>query len=580
MRPSLRRYLGIWIFVAASGCNVFDNPVGAEASSCTTNQQCSDMLTAPALCVHDGAPHCAALMSDDCRPIPVVYKNVANVDTPDTLPAIVGDYLQDNAIVIGSLFTVTGSQASANVPRAYAAIMAVNEINAAGGIPGTGSTRRPLVLLTCDAQVDPLRAARHLVLDLNVPAIVGANASQTAYDITKDVSAPNGTALFSPTAIASDVVGLDSHGLTRLMVATDVQRIPVMISEINRLEAQLKASRLKDQLKLAIYYRGDLTGKGTNVGLGQKLTFNGKSVTANVVDGTIRADMYDPEIATATPSWVDQATIRAYTTNSRFIPDIVVVAGASEANAGFIAPLDAQWDMDGTVTKGLPKPYYVLIDSNKNQTLLTKIGSNNDLRLRIRGSGVVPGFATDPDGSPGKLAYQSYQAFQYDYTQTFPNQLPTLSQGGGMGQTYDVIFSIAFSLAYGRAGPATGADVVAHLATLYTGGATNIQLGDSGFIARAFNELANQRAIAAIGTFGPLQWTGDGSKASGTVETWCVRTNDGSPAINVFASSGVTFDVNIQKFAGFDSYPGNLAANPPVPYTTPAACPPIDPMPN
>jgi branched-chain amino acid transport system substrate-binding protein len=459
--------------------------------------------------------------------------------------------------------------------------MAVKEINGAGGIPASGSARRPLVLLTCDAQVDPLRAARHLVLDLHVPAIVGANASQTAYDITKDISAPNGTALFSPTAIASDVIGLDSHGLTRLMVATDIQRIPVMIKEINRLETQLKLTRVKSQLKLAIYYRGDLTGKGTNVGLGQKLMFNGQGVNANVVSRTVRADAYDADIATGTTNWVDQATIRAYTTavagdpSSPFIPDIVVVAGASEANAGFIAPLDAQWDMPGAATQGSPKPYYVLIDSNKNQTLLAKIGSNNDLRLRIRGSGVVPGFATDPDGSVGKLAYQSNQAFQYDYTQTFPNQLPALSQGSGMGQTYDVIYSIAFSLAYGRAGPATGAEVIAHLANLYAvTGAVTIQLGDSGF-----NELANQRSIAAIGTFGPLQWTGDGAKASGTVETWCVRTNEGSPPTNLFASSGVTFDVNSQSFAGFDSYPGDLTAVPPVQYTPPAACSPLDPLP-
>src|SRR3954471_18744963 len=119
MRPRLRCHFGIWIVVTISSCNSFDNPV-IEAPACTTNQQCSDMLSEPALCVQDHAPHCAALMSDDCKPIPVVYKNVSNVDTSDTLPAIVGNHLQDNAIVIGSLFTVTGSQASANVPRAYA----------------------------------------------------------------------------------------------------------------------------------------------------------------------------------------------------------------------------------------------------------------------------------------------------------------------------------------------------------------------------------------------------------------------------------------------------------------------------
>jgi len=42
----------------------------------------------------------------------------------------------------------------------------------------------------------------------------------------------------------------------------------------------------------------------------------------------------------------------------------------------------------------------------------------------------------------------------------------------------------------------------------------------------------------------------------------------------------VTFDVNTQSFAGFDSYPGDATAVPPVPYRTPAACPPLDDLPD
>lgn len=583
----LDRYVAAAIVAFVSACTVFDKPIEAPLGPvCATNRDCTEQLGMPAICVPDTAPRCAALLSDDCYSIPVTYKSAANVDTTDMLPAITGDYMADNAIVIGALFTVTGNQASANVPRNYAAIMAVGEINGSGGIPGPGTTHRPLVLLTCDAQVDPLRAARHLAIDLRVPAIIGGNASQTAYDITKDISAPNGSMLFSPSAIASDIVGLDSHGLTRLMVATDIQRVPVMINEINRLETQLKASRGKSQLRLAVYYRNDLTGTGTNVGLAQRLQFNGQTVNSNIVNHLIRTDGYDPTIATMT-GWIDRATINAYTTTvagdpaSPFMPDIIVLAGASEATAGFLAPLDEQWAMPGSATQNLPKPYYIAIDANKNQNLLTKIASNNDLRLRIRGTGVLTGSATDPPGSVGRLSYQAYQAFQFDYTQTYPNQLPTLAQGGGMAQTYDSVYAVAFSLAYARAMPPTGETVAAHLPNLYmVAGNQTIQIGESGFLPRAFSELAAGRSVAVIGSFGSLQWDATGAKASGLVETWCVKTNGAVPLTNLFASSGLTFDVNSQTFAGQGSYPGDATAMPPVPYTTPAACSPSAVLPN
>src|SRR6187549_4100566 len=103
-----------------SGCTVFDKELPPVAA-CTTNAECTTKAAAdgsiPSVCVQHEAPYCAPLLSEDC-------------------PTVTGDWKDDNALWISSLLGMTGSQAATNVPRQDAAILAVREINALGGIPG------------------------------------------------------------------------------------------------------------------------------------------------------------------------------------------------------------------------------------------------------------------------------------------------------------------------------------------------------------------------------------------------------------------------------------------------------------
>lgn len=482
---------------------------GGGQSECTTNAQCVARLTADAggagpddgvvaaVCVKP-AGKCVPLRSQDCG-------------------TVTGDFRNENAIVIGSMFQTTGAQAATNLARQQSAMLAVDLINEAGGVPaGDSSQGRPLVLVSCDGSADLERAGHHLATDLQVPAIVGPNNSQDTLDLSSKVTIGKGTVVMTPTAVASSITALLDDDLTWLMVPSDVQRAAVMIPQIGELEAQLKREREVNVVKLGVAFRDDALGIGTRTSLNE-LVLNGKSLVDPINLGrNVRIDPYDPAAPNQDAVVAGQAALA---------PDIVVLAGTAEAITRVMVPLEAAWD------PAKPRPHYILIDPAKVPELLSA-AENDDLRRRVRGTGIVSGTASKP----------VFDAFRIDYGLRFQGQSTTIS---GMGPSYDAVFAIAFALAATTNEPVTGRAVSRGLRRL-AGGSITIQL-QSTQIRSAFQALAGGEKINAIGTFCPLDWDQNGAVRGGTLEMWCIGVANGKPA---FGSSGLTYDIAAGKFSG------------------------------
>jgi branched-chain amino acid transport system substrate-binding protein len=487
---------------------------------CTTNRECTDRATAaaraatvtandagkgmgiiPAICLQ-AAHHCAPLLTEDCT-------------------TVTGDYLNDAALVIGSLFSTTGAQATTNLARQQSAILAVEEINAAGGIPagGTSASGRPLVMVSCDEAAQLLDAGTHLVHDLAVPAIIGPNTSQDTLDISNMLTIAAGTVVISPTAVASSISDLIDRNLTWLMVPSDVQRAPLMIQQLNTLEAEIEKARGTSTVKLGVIFRNDALGVGTRVSL-NTLVLNGKPLSDPVnLGANVRIDGYDFK-------QVDQsALVRAYV---EFAPDIIVVAGTAESITNIVVPLEQGWPAGARS----PRPHYVLIDSAKTPELIAAVTGNDDLRRRIRGTGVTPG----PDSR------SVYNAFKVDYELRFPGSSSSIS---GMGPAYDATYAVAYALAATRDSAPNGANVARGFRRL-SGGPTRMELQGTQILA-AFQKLVAGENITAIGTFGPLAWNDDGAVLGGTIEMWCIGAANDMPA---YQSSGLTLDVASGQLSG------------------------------
>jgi ABC-type branched-subunit amino acid transport system substrate-binding protein len=502
--------------VVAGGCNTLiglddlnvspstpDASTPNSAAECTTNAECNtDSASdgnAPAICKKP-AGRCVPLLSPDCR-------------------TITGDYKDDRAILIGSMFSLTGAQAGTNLPRQNSAILAVEEVNKAGGVPRgkTSADARPLVMVSCDESVDLIRTGNHLVEDLGIQAIVGPNTSQDVLDLSNKLSIEAGVLTMTPSGLASSIADLLDNNLTWQMAPNDVQRGPIMIQQINALEASLKQERRVDVVKLAVVFRDDALGVGTRVSL-NSLLLNGKPLTDPVnLGANVRIDPYDY-------TQVDQrGLIEQYLV---FQPDIVVLAGTAEIVPNVLLPIEQRWP------EGKPRPMYLTIDPVKSADLLNAAASNDDLRRRIRGTGTTP--------SPRSKS--TYDAFRVSYELRYPGMS---ANGSGLGPSYDSVYAIAFSLAATGEKPITGQNLAQGLAWL-SGGSTDIEVQGTQVLA-GFQRLVAGQKINAVGTFGPLAWGPSGAVQGGTLEVWCIGVTAGKAG---YQSSGLTLDLVTGRTAG------------------------------
>jgi ABC-type branched-subunit amino acid transport system substrate-binding protein len=527
MRPTVK-YLVILLPLLAS-CLVFNTELTPKGE-CTTNAECTALLSVttptPAVCVQEPLGHCEALLSEDCK-------------------TVTGDYMDDRSILIASLLSTTGAQMLTNLPREQTVIMAVEEINAlnaSGGIlqSETPGDTRKLVALSCDEAANLPRVGTHLITDLHVSGIVGPNLSQDTLDLTTGneaiglpSSAQGGTVLMSPTALASAIATIPDNNLTYMMVPSDSQRTPLLENQINELEIKLKAERTPKIPKLGIYYRADALGEGTRDGL-TSLTFSGTTLSNAINLGKAREDAYDPL------STNNSALVASYVA---FQPDIVVLVGNAEAIKYFMTPLEAAWP------SGVPKPYYLLIDSLKVAELLTAVTGNDDLRLRVRGTGIT----TTAENQGALSAFQI--AFGQRWKDASGNPAPATQSG--MSTSYDAVYAMALALV-GKTdvhGPSIAAGIP-RLATNTQPCASDV----SGVLAPCFTNTDHSRTlynnmkallqgqnVTEIGTGGRLEWDGEGAKASGAIEVWCINAAGPKP---IFASSGKLYDVKTQTSSG------------------------------
>lgn len=151
---------------------------------------------------------------------------------------------------LGVVLDFTGALGEHGEIGRKAAEMAVGQINGAGGVLG-----RPVELFFADGKTDPVAAvaaARKLLDENRVHAIVGAMGSASTLAIARQVTIPARIPTISPTSTAPEISQLDDEDFVFRATYSDSAQGPVL--------AQLVED--EGHSSAAVIYRNDAYGRG------------------------------------------------------------------------------------------------------------------------------------------------------------------------------------------------------------------------------------------------------------------------------------------------------------------------------
>lgn len=493
-----------------SDCSVFDAGGAAivcvdtvcvgpgVGGPCMANTDCVTRSGGqPAICRND-THECVALLSANCA-------------------TVFGDYQSDDAIVLGSILSLSGEQASSGMDELQSAELALTDFtNTTVGLPaGADGKPRPLALVECDDTGDDTvatTAATHLVNDIGVPAILGPDASGLCTAVINNVTIPAKVLLISPAATSATLSGISPY-FWRTSPSDDIQAVPLRLSV-----AEIATADSLNPIKLAILYKSDTYGTGLYASVTSTLQINGAPVGAAQNSANFEPVEYN---ADGSDIAAGVAQIVA------FQPNLIALFGTNEVVSSGLDAIESSWPT------GPARPFYLISDGGECQELLTEMSTNTGVRTRVRGT--VPG-TNNP----------LFQAFSLEYQGTYGAPAEVF----GMAGSYDSIYLLAYAITSIGSGMINGTAVSNGMDKMVGGAPINVGTGD---IKSAFNTLSAGNAIAINGASGPLHFDLTEHEAPSDINVWCVGL-DGSNNPE-FESSGRSYDATSSMMVGTFSCP-------------------------
>lgn len=504
-------------------------PPECTAAKCTTDPN------DPQVCVNG---QCVKMKSIDC-------------------PRVGGDLEGGNVVVIGASLAQSGSNETSGKTRINSLELAIKEVNAAGGIRDADRCKpaRTLAFVACDDTntagpagadggpgeplIDRIRGAKHLIDDLKVPVIVGGSTSGNTLDLAQNGTIPNKVMQFAPSSTAIAITAPTDFNAspdgTRLLwraAPSDVVQSIVLQKMFLQVETELKATNGGAAIKLALVTKNDAYGKGIAQAFKEGLMINGAAPT-----GTSFADIVY-KTTDADPDGIARAA--AATELGTFQPDIVVMAGTSEATDDVMRPFEG--------TNPAKKPIYILADGQKKPELTALVdpadtktpapADREGLRKRIRGT------------QPGVLTTLAQTFFNVAYKEAYGAD-SVLSYG--MAGTYDIGYMITYALTASKGAPVTGTDLAKNMALL-TGGTQKIDVGATG-LPRGMEAMLKGEKIDFNGASGPLDFDVATGEAPSDYGIWCVKVDPNNNARVYEEATGQSYSATSGALTGTFSCP-------------------------
>jgi branched-chain amino acid transport system substrate-binding protein len=464
---------------------------------CTTNSDCIANASAPPAICRKDKHTCAPLLSPDCQ-------------------NVYGDYKSDDAIVLGSILSIKGTNASSGQAELNSAQLALDDFaNTIVGLPGAADGKpRPLVLVECDDSADDTtaqRSATHLVSDIGVPAILGPDSSGLCTAVINNVTIPAKVLLISPAATSATLTGISQY-FWRTSPSDNIQAVPLRLSV-----GEIATAASLSTIKLAVLYKNDSYGTGLFTAVSSTLMINGSLASSAANAGNFKPVQYlqdGSDLSTAVAQVV------------AFQPNIVAIFGTNEGISSGLDTIEQTWPGGSSPP---PRPYYLVSDGGEVQELLDEITKSPGVRTRVRGT--VP-------GTNNSL----FQAFSLKYSGkygSFPNVF-------GQAGSYDSVYLLAYAIAsLGSNATVDGTGISNGMTKMVGGNAIDVGVGQ---MQTAVNTLMGGSAIDINGSSGPLDFDVKAHEAPSDIDVWCVTIDgQGNPQ---FLDSQRSYDSKTSQMVG------------------------------
>ncbi len=429
----------------------------ASVAECTVNSQCVRS--------HGGAPwicrpsdgRCVAIASEDCTP---------KFEPPDLD--------SDDTLWIGSMFPLTGPRADAyGKMHADGADFARREIAQMLGSLSGEQRVRPFALLSCNDANDGNRAAKHLVEDLGVPAVIGFQSTKELLDIAQSLLIPRGVLTIATISVSPLVTDLlQARDQPRSVWRTSYNYAGMSPAASLFLERSL--TRASDKTRVAVL-RGDSPVDAVIAeSLFKTLRFNGKSALENGAD-------YQEVIVAAKDG--DGGLDKAAKILAAFAPSVVVSSAPPDV-ADVAGRLEAQ---------SAVRPTYLMINGSPS-SLKAFIDGQKDRRRRV--FGIVSPSASMPNAR-FVIRYNAANAAQ-------------VTRELNPASTYDAMYLLAYASAASPKVPIRG-PVLAKAFGRLVGAGSAIEVGPSQLF-QGIGRLNEGEPINLEGAMGSLDFdlrTGD-----------------------------------------------------------------------
>jgi serine/threonine-protein kinase len=489
-----------------------DHPAQAASRACRSNAECTSALGVAAICRRDTAA-CVALGSDDCH---VVAEET--------------DVGNDATVWFGAMFPFVGEEARSFGEREFAAVDLARSdfaemLRGTNARPGaTGG--HPLALLACDDATDASRAARHLVDEVGVPAIIGFRTSKEVIDLATSIFIPRGVLAIAALNTSPIIASLpNAPGQLRTVFRTTYSSaeaatpIALLLSQVlePEIRAQSRAGR-RDPLRVALVRQEDPAGIGFADSLFRDLRFNGRSALENESNYRELAYPFEerPGKEPGFETIVDELR--------EFAPHVVVHFGADDAFLRIVEPLEEGWRAD------VPRPRYVK-PTALPPSVLQFVGASAERRRRF--------FAVTSASTTAANA-----RFVARYSELHPKEV---SRTFSPNSSYDAFYVLAYATLAVGGERVTGTSLARAIGRLLPPGRP-IDVGPSG-IFEALNALSSGERIDLNGATGRLDFSLYSGEAPVDLAILCVKSEANGSAPEL-VESGLTYDATAGALRG------------------------------